>query len=183
MAIPEIKATPGGSDSNSYCSLDEANAYHETRLHTNDWDAATPETKTKALLWAARLLDRQIAWEGYPTDPENQALQWPRIGMYDGDPIDSGLYDGVGRLLSDSEIPQALKDAQAELAMYLIANDRTAELSTEGLGDVSVGPVKVGFNQNNSPKRRVIPEAVYEMISLWGERKYGSSGMITLVRA
>ena len=67
--------------------------------------------------------------------------------------------------------------------MYLIANDRTAELSTEGLGDVSVGPVKVGFNQNNSPKRRVIPEAVYEMISLWGERKYGSSGMINLVRA
>jgi hypothetical protein len=183
MAAPEINAAPGGPDSNSYCTLDEANAYHETRLHTTDWDIATDPTKAKALLWAARLLDSQIAWEGYPTDPDHQALLWPRIGMYDGDPIDSGLYDGVGRILSDSEIPQALKDAQAELAMYLIANDRTAELSTEGLGDVSVGPVKVGFNQGNSPKRRVIPEAVYEMISLWGDRKYSASGMINLVRA
>lgn len=173
-----INATVGASDANSCCTLAEAEAFHESRLHNAAWTAATEPTKIAALVWAARLLDTQILWEGIPTDCERQALQWPRIGMYG--PASDTVYDAIGKPIADNEIPKQLKDAQAELAMYLITADTTAEVSSEGIGNLEVGTIKIGFNGQSV--RRPIPNSVWEMISLWGSRMTGGA-TVKLVRS
>ena len=128
MAV-EIDATPAGAQANSYCTLAEAEAYHETRLHNTAWTAADDATKKKALIWATRLLDEQIEWEGFATHFDTQVLQWPRMALYY--PGYDNVYDMLGRAIGEDEIPQRLKNAQAELALYLISADTTAALQTD----------------------------------------------------
>ena len=154
MALTII-ATPGAANSNSYCTLSEANTYHESRLHTDSWDDADDDTRNKALASATRLLDSHIAWNGYPTSI-SQGLQWPR----------SGLYDAFDELIGEAEIPQELKNATAEFARLLIDSDLTEDLSTEGIGGVGLGPIKVDFSQSGQ-KRKVIPDIIKEMLDLW----------------
>lgn len=108
--------TPGGSDSNSYATLTEANAYHETRLHNSAWTSASDATKEAALIWATRELDNNFCWEGIKAT-EEQALEWPRFGVTDK----NGYY------VDDDTIPQRLKNAESELAFALITKDRTLD--------------------------------------------------------
>ncbi len=167
----DIDADVASVNMNSYCTLAEADAYHGRRLFSETWTTATDPIKTSALLWAARLLDEQIMWDGWPSS-FTQPMCWPRMGMFDKQ-----------RWLIDLHIvPQGLKDAQAELARYLIESDRTTMLSTEGIADMTVGSIAVTFATSKPPKRWVIPDAVAEMLALWGWRKFKSS-ISTIERA
>ena len=172
-----INATVGGVSANSYITLAEANAYHESRLNSSTWDVATDDQKNRALITATRLLDEHMTWLGVWTSDE-QALAWPRIG----EPDDEGyLYDNLGRTIDSNEIPVKLKEATAEFARFLLESDRTAD-STEGIASVTVGSIGVSFNQNRPAQRKVIPDAVLEMINQWGEPAYRSSGIVDLMR-
>ena len=154
-----INATVGATDTNSYCTEAEADAYHETRLFVAVWTAANAATKVAALLWAARLLDERMEWDAdsWVTD-YGQSMQWPREGMYDRN----------GNVIPNDEIPQALKDAQAELARNLIASERTGDV-TEGIAGLKVGSIDVQFSDSVRQSRKVIPDAVADMLSLWGK--------------
>ena len=150
-----IKATSGAVDANSYCTLAESDAYHESRLHTDSWDDADDDTKNRALASATRLLDSHITWDGYPAS-EAQALQWPR----------TALYDSFDNLIDEATIPQVLKNATAEFALHLIDDDLVANVSSEGIEGVGLGPIKVDFSATGQ-KRNVIPDIVLEMLDLW----------------
>jgi hypothetical protein len=134
--MPNIVATPGGATANSYCTLDEADAYHETRLFVGSWTGAGDDTKTAALLEAARRLDASFDWTGSAAT-RAQVLCWPRIGMASRNafPIDPTV------------IPQPIKDAQAEFARQLIARDRLADNDAQkfGITDFKAGPVGLTF--------------------------------------
>ncbi len=166
-----LDATPGGANANSYCTLEEADAYHETRLQTATWDGADDPTKTKALITATRLLDELVEWDGacYTTE---QALCWPRIEMYDQREI----------YIPDDSIPSKLKEAVAEFARLLIEGDRTADTSTDGIKSIKVGDIAVDFKDGESiPARKVMPDAVWQMVGRWG-KKVKATSSVKLVR-
>lgn len=145
-----LDATPGGAAANSYVTVAEADAYMAARLHKAAWETANSATKEAALQWATRELDR-LAWRGRAVT-EIQALRWPRSYIYDLD----------GYRLLDGAIPRFLKDATAELAFSLIASDRTADAQGKGLASVTVGPIEIEFDKQDTAG--VIPRAVTRMI-------------------
>lgn len=61
----------------SYASLADANAIADARLFASAWNAATDDTRAKALATATALLDR-LRWQGRPT-AATQFIAWPRV--------------------------------------------------------------------------------------------------------
>jgi hypothetical protein len=164
-----LVATPGAADANSYATVEEADAYYDSRLYADGW-LASGVNKAAALAMASRLLDgfftwtgdaatqRQssrlpryafFTWTGAPSTAE-QALCWPRQGMYSRN----------GYLIASGEIPNALKNATAELAGQLLTADRTVDNDIEAMGITSLkaGPVSLSFK--DLVENKVMPDAV-----------------------
>ncbi|GAF88181.1 unnamed protein product, partial [marine sediment metagenome] len=79
-----LESGSASESSNSYCDLTLAEVYYEERLHKSTWTDASDDTKEVALIWATKLLDRQIDWYGARYS-ETQALRYPRTGVQDLD--------------------------------------------------------------------------------------------------
>lgn len=154
MAVT-LDATVGGASSNAYCTLLEANTYHETRLYKSDWTDADNTSRTIALVWATRLLNEQIAWNGYKFT-STQLLSWPR----------GSVYNTNGELVSSSIIPQFLKDATVEYAMYLIATNRTADPGTAGIKSLKAGSFAIEFDKYD--RSSTMPNSVFNIIKFYG---------------
>jgi len=165
-----IDASVGGSSSNSYCTLAEAETYHEGRLNNTDWTGATTDNKNRALSTATRLLDEWVRWEG-STNTSTQALQWPR---YD-------VLDRHGVEFSALIIPSFLKDATAELALFLLGEDRTTDPDTKGFSSISAGPVSLTIDKQD--RRAVLPESVQSMVRFYGIVQSRMANVKRLVRA
>jgi len=106
-----IVATVGSASANSFVTLAEAETYCEARLNVSLWDAATDDTKNRALVEATRELD-PLLWAGYRTD-DVQSLAWPRQWVVNPDDPNLNYYDS-------DEIPQRVKDGACELALQFI---------------------------------------------------------------
>jgi hypothetical protein len=154
MAIV-IDATACGANSNSYCTLAEAETYFESRLHKSDWTDATDGDKNISIAWATRLLDELIDWEGYKYTT-TQALRWPRGGVTDSD----------GDLIDEDTIPSFLVNATAEFAMWLISEDRTAESDTAGFKKIKVDVITLEIDKYDQPAQ--IPLSVLDMLIPYG---------------
>jgi hypothetical protein len=144
-----IVATPGAADANSYATVSGANTYHEGRLNSDAWVDADADVKMAALVMAARYLDAiPGGWTG-AASTETQALVWPRTGMASRN----------GFAIASGEIPQTLKDAQAEFARQLIVEDSTESDSvvSAGLSGLTAGPVSLKFREPMSQKDMSIP--------------------------
>jgi hypothetical protein len=185
-----INAVAGDAAANSYCTLVEATAYNDNHMYGSAWEDASSDDQTRALLTATRLLDEHYAWYGMPTS-WSQRLCWPRMGM--ASPIQSGGTGDSGTIpsqflgywgvtLGATIIPERLKDAEAEFARQLLTADRMldSQIDTQGITSLKAGPVEVAFRTNIGTKP--IPDAVSQMLSLWGLLKSDRT-MRTLVRA
>lgn len=93
---------------NSYVSLDDANALAADRLFAGAWSAATDATRSQALITATALLDR-MQWQGRPLAP-TQPLAWPRVA----DRCPPGF-----PLTTDT--PEPIATATVELALHLLS--------------------------------------------------------------
>jgi hypothetical protein len=154
---------------NSYCSLDDADTYHEKRLFVTDWTGETDDdNKEAALMWATRLIDEKVEWSGFVITG-TPALGWPR----------SMVYDRNGHAFSQSEIPTWLADATAEFARELIAENRTAETNRDTIGFKKMKVGELALEMNSFAKKPVMPPAVWSIIKFYC-RKIGTSR--TLVR-
>lgn len=150
-----LNTLPGDPNANSYATLAEANAYHETVLEAEGelWLDAEPDVRNRALATATRLLDENFQWTGYPASL-TQALGFPR----------SSAYTRHGRLLGIAEIPVELKRATAELARRLISDGMPdAASDTEGLKRLKAGPVELEFD-GTSGTTPTIPPLVRLMV-------------------
>ncbi len=177
MSTPNLDATPGGAAANSYCTVTEADAYHDSRLHRDDWKATGTDvaTKTVALIEATRLLDSMYEWASWASQPTVQALQWPRIAVIARNRL---VY------VPNDAIPTELKNATAEMARQLITEDRTADsdIETKGILSLRAGPVALTFK--DSVVAKVIPDAVFSLLPpWWGYIKGRVSSVRELVRA
>ena len=105
--------------SESYCTIEEANAYFSGRLHAESWFEADDETKENAILQATKAIDRQLL-RGRKTNPE-QELAFPRH--------------------PDTEIPAAVKEACCEEALAILekGNSQRRRLQQEGVQSFSLG--------------------------------------------
>lgn len=175
MAVT-LDSTPGGSASNAYCSVAEAQAYFDTRLPVDGWDNA--DDQSVLLIMATRMLDAlsrpfktlipaqggvpayyriRRQWTGSPSTT-TQKLAWPRTGMYSGN----------GVLIDSDVIPQDLKDALAEFAGALGTSDRTLDndVIIQGITQLRAGPLSLSFKDNLVAQ--VIPDAVFALLpSSW----------------
>ncbi|MGH9339530.1 MAG: DnaT-like ssDNA-binding protein [Acidobacteriota bacterium] len=166
-----IDAAVGGANANSYSTVAESDAYHETHLYSADWTGATADQKCRALVSATRMLDLYIQWKGDPAD-EVQALAWPR----------TGLLDTNGNEIAGTELPQLLRDITAELARKLIISDLTAgsQAETEGLAGLKAGEIELEWDH---PRAKPIPDSVFFMIpNSWGSLRSRGRTSVPLVR-
>ncbi len=171
MSAPALVATPAAVNANTYATLAEANAYHTARLHNEEWTAAavTDDTKNAALLWATRTLDDMFQWVGRKQSKE-QALDWPRYGVYD----DENYY------VDQLTIPKRLKEAQSELAFLLIKQDRTSAQDGGGLKSLTVDVISLEFDSMD--RLKAIPPNIAEMLSAFGASKSSDLRSVKVAR-
>lgn len=166
-----IIATVGAVDANCYCTVAEADTYHDNMLYGTAWtDEDDDDKKIQALIWATRLLDEQVDWDGDKAST-TQVLRWPRYNVYDRD----------GYVFSNTIIPQWLKNATAEFARHLLLKDRlqTMDDNVAGLTSVTAGPVSVDFDSMD--RIELFPPSVLSIIKDFA--RMSSGGMVVpLVR-
>ena len=163
-----VKETGAGlTNSNSYANLSDGNTYHEMRLHVDDWTNASDSDREKALMWATRLLDDMVEWNGRKTD-DDQALDWPRYNIYDKD----------GYYIPHGTIPQDIIDATCELARTLLAEDITGTPDTLGFSYIRAGDVAVNVDKRDRDSVFIISDLVEAMV-----RPYGSVNPRTAMEA
>ncbi len=150
-----IDATPSGANANSYISVDDADSYFSTHLYPAEWDSADVDQKERALKMSTRILDEKIDWIGDKNTKE-QALAWGRSGV-----IDDG-YD-----VPSTIVPEPVKNATAEFAKHLIADNSTENADGKGLEKLEVGSVKLTFDKTDTAD--VLPNIVQEMLRGWGD--------------
>lgn len=166
-----LDATAGGANANSYLTVAEFLAYLETAYELPESPSVLDDapllglaTRTlNALYSGKRKLVRpgsghayhliSPTWTGVPATT-TQALPWPRIGMFDRN----------GNGIPSNVIPQALKDATAELARQFKVGDRTldSDVSIQGITSVRAGSVAVSFK--DMIETQVIPSAVLDLL-------------------
>ena len=155
MAIVLV-ATAGGSTSNTYQTLADAQAIIDGLIEDADVTAlatATTDAKNRALYTAAQRLDRERYLGARATD--TQSMQWPRTGVRKPDTYINTYAVGfpfriTTDYFTDTEIPTQIKQAQAVLAVFL--NNNTDSLGLSGLEDynsVSVGPISISVNTSS----------------------------------
>ena len=152
-----IDATLGGTNSNSYVTLIEANGYFEARLHTEYWDSADDDTKNRSLVMATRRIEQESFYGDRATS--TQRLKFPRINL--------GYLDGI---LLDNIIPEMLKEAQYELAIHLLSTDMSQpSVDTGAIAEAKVGSVSVKYavdkNDNVSTSYDELPPFVSSLLA------------------
>lgn len=132
-----LVTTPGAANANSYASVAEYKAYWASRPNSTTPLAQTDPQIEALMQHACRVLDAAFDWTGVAAVASMQALAWPRTGMLNRN----------GYAIASTVIPQALKDAQCELAGQMAATDRTADNDAEkqGITKVKAGSVEVSF--------------------------------------
>ncbi len=157
MAVT-IDATAGGANANSYITLTEADAFVEAMISSSDvskWTTGNDDTRNRALAAAAERLDRERFLGARATD--TQSRQWPRTGVRKPDTYVNTYATGFPFRISedyftDTEIPDQIKRAQIELAVYLKNN--VDGISLGGLEDFK--SVKIGSLQVTPDKTGAI---------------------------
>jgi len=139
MAVT-LDADPSSPTFNCYSTLAEAIDYQFTRLHIEDWANSAASEKQKALMWATRQLDT-LSWKGVRAK-EGQNLAFPRKDLSYTE-YSNGYAQKI--TISETEVPEFLKQATAELALTLLGSDTTALSGTEGFNRIKVDVIDLGI--------------------------------------
>lgn len=127
----------GLPEANSYVSVEEADDILAPNIHlTATWGVLSEEEKAGLLSWASRYLDERTRWFGMRA-VETSGLRWPRAGVIDRD----------GILIGSTEIPRQLKIAVAEMARFLMVDDRTVERDQDGLVRLKADVIELEFKE------------------------------------
>lgn len=155
-----IDATEGGVAANSYVTTAEADTYFEGVIAPEGYTGATADVQERALRQATTYLDARVDWIGDIKDQVTpQALAWPRV-------YDSTAATPEDILVLGAAVPQDLKNAQCELALYLITSGEPS--SSNDLDAIKVGSLSIDFNEFKP--NQLIPDTVWSMISYLGSR-------------
>lgn len=151
-----LDATAGGTNSNSYVTVDDANEYFETSLSGPDWDGI--DEQEIALVSATEYLEAHVLWNDDKLTTE-QALHFPSTDF--------------------PTIPVLIKRAVCLLAIHLNAVGVKGGTSLKSL---SFGKVKIDIGEQSYDGS--LPENVVSLISEFGSvRRYdGNISQAKIVR-
>jgi hypothetical protein len=166
-----VETGSGVAGANSYASVADGNSYHASHLYATTWHQANDATKEKALIWATRLIDDYIVFDGSKADSDNP-LKWPRTGATDNE----------GWVIDNNVIPTSLKNATAEWARSMIAEDRTAfsETDDRGFSRIKAGSLELDIDGND--RKGVVPPMVTRMIRHLASNAMGGAGYRKVLR-
>jgi len=135
-----------------YADIGEADLYLAASTHPVAWPTASAEDKSKALVTATRILDRQ-KWLGEKYLTTGQALAWPRSG--------TGV-DGV----EDDVVPQNIIDASIEMASALLDGSdlQTEQNQSQKLQSITAGSVNLTYFRGAEGTPLRFPLIVDELI-------------------
>jgi len=153
MPVPVLVVEDGTglSGANSYLDVNDADNLLSVNPHLTDWEAASFDTKAGLLIWASRYLDQKVRWNGNKA-VKTSGLRWPRTGVRDRDGIS----------IDENELPNEVKYATAELARFLLTDDRPAERSQDGLKELKVDVIELVFNEDY--RLPAVPSAIQDII-------------------
>lgn len=155
-----IVATVGAVNANSYVTEEQALLYFDGRLNSSAFIDATTSDREKALRTATLMLDSRVRWIGDIKDQSTpQALAWPRV-------YDSTVETPEDILVLGQAIPEDLKRAQSELALYLLTTGESED--SDNLDSIKVGSLTIDFNEFKSSD--LIPDTIWPYISYLGSR-------------
>lgn len=140
------------ADANSYADAQQGDAYHEGRLHADLWTSADQATKEAALVWATRMLDGHVTWQG-ERKTVDQPLAWPRKHVtWDGHNVD------------DDTVPRPVRNAVIEMARLLIGTDLQAQQTADNIAGLNLGQtaLKIDFKDGSETER--VPLAIGELL-------------------
>jgi len=124
----------GKSNAESYLSVADADTYHTNHGDPSSWSIASIVDKEEALRMATQYLDLVYGMQWKETrSNEGQALDWPRANVLERD----------NYYIDSDEIPQALKDATAEMALRHVQLATGTSLLDDLDNSASVGREKV----------------------------------------
>lgn len=166
-----LDTTIGGASSDSYVTLEEYEAYITSAIDLNFNGHGHDDDHEKHLRRAAQYLRRNFRWIG-TQQYQTQARAWPRLTdkLVDGWPVDPDT------------IPQAVKDAQCELA-YIFEVDGVDPYAAITTGAVKVSRSKAGpveaeteyFDARQSPRFPAVT-------GLLSDYTLGGSGQVRVLR-
>lgn len=169
-----LDASIGGVNSNSYATIEEADAYFATRFNSSTWTSSNNSNKEIALIEATRLLDTLVSWKGY-VKSDSQSLKWPRTFVPTVDSQYSRIDTVLSSYISDSIIPKDVKNATYELAINLLTNNGYVSDEND-LTKLKVGPITLDFS--DTVKLNGLPIIVRDMIKNWGYYNNSSSNSV-----
>lgn len=163
-------ATLGSSSANSYVTVARADELlpilvSSTRLAV--WSALDTTAKETYLMRAVRLMEAYIDWEGTKID-DWQPIGWPRQWIYGPD---------RSTTLPTDEVPQAVEESQALMALNLAEGFDQNEASASPVDYLKVSSISISFaSQRASRSSMLLPSEVVEKLRGFGSY-VGASGM------
>jgi hypothetical protein len=158
-------------DTSIYGSLDEANEYFSSRLHSEPWDDARPSDRSKALLAARRLIDnlnfkghKHAVWLFIRTtprplrDPMNDTIErWSEERYLAEERVAEASQPLEFPRGADTTVPDAICQAQYELAYSLLDGiDPQMELENLSVTAQGYAEVRTHFERNMVPIEHII---------------------------
>lgn len=159
----------GLATAESYISVADAGTYHSNRGNTA-WAALTSDTVREQYLRKGTDYIEQVyglRWQGYQVYPTVQALSWPRYDVWTGE-----------RYIESDEIPTAIKNACAELALKAATETLNEDLE-QGVIREKVGSIEVEYDKSSPQAKRY--KAVDAMLAPFLKAGGGGASM-SLVR-
>lgn len=145
-----IVATAGSASANSFLTEAEQITYMAARLNASSWTTVSGATCTETEKAAMIEAQRELNVLGYigTRATEEQTLQWPRQWATDPDSPNGWYFDS-------DEIPQRIKDAQAELAFQFLKSGTTdvaALPSTDGIIEKTIDVLTTRYSEHAQAK-------------------------------
>lgn len=140
---------------NSYVTMEEADAYIGMSIYGADWVIAEPDGKVRALVTAARIMER-IPYVGRKAY-WNQAMAFPRI-------VEEQVHDDY---LDPITVHQSVKDAQCEEALARLRHGDDIRLSLLELGMSSLTIDQANESYKDTAGVGFLSQAAKELMRRW----------------
>lgn len=181
MATLVLEDGTGITAANSYAEAADITAILEVNpTATATWTALTAAQMDDYAIWASQYLDDYFDWRGYKT-VETSGLRWPRCGVYDRDSI----------LIAEDEIPEQLKQAVAETAVWLVNSEAAGvgginDNLPEGIKRVKADVVEIEFFEDGSANSQsgtnLLPDHIRFLLRALGHPIVGRTRFVNVVR-
>jgi len=155
-----IDANPLSATMNAYCDVAFADAYFTFRFGGEAWIGFDVEKKEALLVRATNTLDT-FSYGGYKKSG-SQPLKWPR----------SGLVDDEGYSVSETTVPQKVKQATCEFAFWMWTEEDRL------LSDTDLRQVE-SFNAGPADIKAKKSPALYPTIALDMIRSMGQGFLLS----